>query len=774
MPPTARSLVSCLRLVRARLPRAAWAKVVVVVIGATVLIYLPILLGFDTGIPPVGSFGAMLWPAHLPSLRDYAAKDIVLQVFPWWSFFVNSIRAGHLPFWNPHVMAGMPFSSNGTVMLFDPLSWLALPLGTWHGFAARIVLQSVVAGLGGYFFLRSEGYSRSISLICGLVFEFSGFLTLWMPWSLPVGFTYLGWILGAERRLCTDVRRPTNWLILTLAVGLLFLAGQAEVDLMSGAMAMLWLLLIIPRTATASRWPTVALVLAGWMVGALIGAVETLPFLMYSLHSALVAFRHPSGLHRLTNFAWWFNPHRGNVDPRSRQESVNFIGDATLPFACLGLANWKRTWPAIALAAFTVLCSLQLAPFDLFWRLPLFNQVETPARLFGGAALPLVVLIAEGVDKALSVRTARLRPITVSVVALLGCSPLVLQYLLQLQHVERSLAWEAVAVGYLLAGCGLVLSAMTTSARASFYLLTTLIFVSNLWLMVPPYYGTNAQQTYPSSQAIGWLKSNAPNARAGFMWPVSVPNVNLVYGINDFEAYDPVYSTRYLDFFQKLGWPKAWGPPGYTLQFQLFPSADALMLDASAVKYVVAPQGSLSALGPVPFKLRPVYTSSGVVVYDNTNALPLVYWATDVQHAASSRDALSWLSNPGLLDRRVAVEGLGPTGRQSVGSVSWSFDGPNIIRADLTNAGPGFLVINEADSPGWQWSLDGRPLTLVHANFLYQGAWIPPGVHHLVATYTPPGLSLGWIASAIGILMAFGLSVFYRRRTRPVNGGVDS
>src|SRR5206468_4013185 len=80
-----------------------------------------------------------------------------------------SLAAGHVPLWNPDVMGGIPFAA-------DPQSgWLYLPPMALFGalpchVAIRwfIVLQPLLAGLGTYWFLASEGVSRPAATVGGL------------------------------------------------------------------------------------------------------------------------------------------------------------------------------------------------------------------------------------------------------------------------------------------------------------------------------------------------------------------------------------------------------------------------------------------------------------------------------------------------------------------------------------------------------------------------------------------------------------------------------
>src|SRR6266540_4248924 len=111
------------------------------------------------------------------------------DVLAWWlpnfCFLGKSLAAGHIPAWNPHVMAGIPFAAepqSGWMSMLPMALFSALPCGIalrWF-----LVIQPILAGLGLYWFLRSEGISRSGATVGGLT------VSLALAGSLLVGAPY--------------------------------------------------------------------------------------------------------------------------------------------------------------------------------------------------------------------------------------------------------------------------------------------------------------------------------------------------------------------------------------------------------------------------------------------------------------------------------------------------------------------------------------------------------------------------------------------------------
>jgi len=145
--------------------------------------------------------------------------DLLSTFLPSWCFLGRSLASGHIPAWNPHVMAGVPFAG-------DPLSgWANVPVMALFSifpcaFAMRwvIVLQPLVAGLGVYWFLRTEGTSRVAATVGGtmLALAIAG-----SAFALALAFaatlTWTAWSLAGAARLMRARSWPGRlvWLALT-------------------------------------------------------------------------------------------------------------------------------------------------------------------------------------------------------------------------------------------------------------------------------------------------------------------------------------------------------------------------------------------------------------------------------------------------------------------------------------------------------------------------------------------------------------------------------
>ncbi len=95
--------------------------------------------------------------------------DALTLWIPLWTYLGRALDAGRLPLWQPNLLSGAPFAADvqsGWGYL-EPMVLFAL-LTPDQAIRVMLVLQPLVAGLGLYWFLRSEGLPR-VAASCGSV-----------------------------------------------------------------------------------------------------------------------------------------------------------------------------------------------------------------------------------------------------------------------------------------------------------------------------------------------------------------------------------------------------------------------------------------------------------------------------------------------------------------------------------------------------------------------------------------------------------------------------
>src|SRR6266513_5581534 len=130
--------------------------------------------------------------------------DILAFWLPRWCYLGHSLRAGHVPVWNPLQFAGVPFAADPqSGWLYAPVMALFSTLGCGTALRMFVLLQPLLAGLGLYWFLRTEGLHRVAATAGGVSLAMliaSSNVGLSLPFDATLAWTPLV-LVGAGRYL---------------------------------------------------------------------------------------------------------------------------------------------------------------------------------------------------------------------------------------------------------------------------------------------------------------------------------------------------------------------------------------------------------------------------------------------------------------------------------------------------------------------------------------------------------------------------------------------
>ena len=103
-------------------------------------------------------------------------RDLAPYFIPPRFFWVESIKNGIFPLWDPYRFTGHPFFANPQHAILYPLNTLFLILPFDWAFNMIIILHFFLGGLFTFLFLRDSEVNSTGSLISGLIFMLSGYL----------------------------------------------------------------------------------------------------------------------------------------------------------------------------------------------------------------------------------------------------------------------------------------------------------------------------------------------------------------------------------------------------------------------------------------------------------------------------------------------------------------------------------------------------------------------------------------------------------------------
>ena len=240
---------------------------------------------------------------------------------------------------------------------------------------------------------------------------------------------------------------------------------------------------------------------------------------------------------------------------------------------------------------------------------------------------------------------------------------------------------------------------------------------------------------------------------------------SIFLGLADIQGYNPVQLARYVHFITALnGRPQDY----HTADIRLAGVASPL-LNLLNVRYIL-----LDARLPpdrddvVALRAgrREVFRNERVIVYENPAAFPRAW----IVHSLRSinRDAAPPLLASGEIDLRqtALVElaagakppdmALPPAGAIETAQITEL--SPDRIRLTTLSASAGLLVLSEVYAPGWRATVDGEPVEVLPADYLFRALPLPAGAHRIELRYAPASLEIGlWLSAlcAIAVLAAF-------------------
>lgn len=312
--------------------------------------------------------------------------------------------------------------------------------------------------------------------------------------------------------------------------------------------------------------------------------------------------------------------------------------------------------------------------------------------------------------------------------------------------------------------------------------LILVLVVAELWRLSYDYNPTMAQQevlpTPPQIEALYAYEAANPQEDAGPFRVIGthatlLPNVNMVFGLEDVRGYEPSAAYRYNEFMQQVD-----GAIPFSV-YLLFDHLRSPMLDFLNARYAFVDNSEGAAEddpvnAPIGEQWQPIAQRGKVTLYTNPAALPrafLVYTAHPVRTRAES---LARLADPTFDSRReVILEVANDAETQALtalqtpatpGQSMITHYTPGKLTVDVDTPVEALLVLSESYLPGWHATIDGMEAPLYIANHAFHAVRVPAGGHTVAFYYLPMSYVLGkWISlGALGLIL--GLLLWPRRR----------
>lgn len=727
-------------------------------------------------------------------------NDLVSYFIPSHEFAARSLQdSGELPFWNPYICLGLPYTGNPQSALYYPPNWLCYIWPAGLILSWLLVAHHLFAGAGVYFLARRHGLGWSGSVIGGIIFLGAPFLVAqsaeghyaqicaiaWTPWA------FLAYESVREGR-------RGGAAILALCLAMSFFCGHAQETyylalLLSGFAVFDALQRMRNGDEGAAR------LLGNWVLAGLftvgIVAVDLVPIFINSrmtLRTSLAnlegdfgwsAFHLANLQQLLTPFAL-SRPELWQPGAPQFWETVCYFGIIPLVLAASGAAAGRSRPLACRMAAMWLVTFL----FALGTNGPIFKELSSvvpglswfrlPSRMLFFMSFATAMLAAVGVDSTLqrhSVQRIRVLVLylVIAVVLAIGWGALTV--------------WQTGVIPVLPGIPRLVTAALLTPAllaltAAAFRRGGSVIFVSGLILSSVLELSLFSHQVTETAQiaSLGQRDTellklitdeSEPPPRILALQDIVSDQDACRYGLHKLRGYEPA------------------GPAGYLLLVNAISNTDGAVIDPMGFEPArlssfnpqlldllnvgcAVQSFPAGAVATIPEGWKTVH--SGLVVErtrlrrDDARTMRYRYQVLKNESVlprafvvGTARELDSWseftAAAPRIDFRRevVLAKDVLPAGgpRSDFRPARITAYSANHIEVQAQLDAPGYLVLSDLWFPGWKVATADGPLPVLRANMTLRAVPLPAGVHHLRWTFRPPGLIPGAMLTVFTLLV---------------------
>jgi hypothetical protein len=696
----------------------AWPELIV--LGAIIIVFAPVLAG----------------TSHFP-------YDAEFYNYPLLATVQRDLSAGHLPIWDPYTYGGLPLLANAQSawvypphLLLDGILTAAGSRLTEQMLSVLMILHFAAAALLTVRLARRRGLNQVAAAFAGVFVictgpviartEHAGMIET-LPW-IPLGLILIDDL--------AEQLRPSRIVGLAVACALILAAGFLPVAVSAFFLFVVWAL---NRPAGAIRG--IGGVMAGILLGGALAGIYMVPiaaqagvYPLLPVHTGLSTSGVLTAI--LPNIYGHWQPTLAQyTGPDDVTNSYYYLGGAAIVLAAVALLSSRAARREFLLVVLMFLLSfgapatwvaahVQIGAVTRLWR-----PDDFPFML----AFPLALVVARGLNRAPSGRA--LGAALLLILALLAIpfpapngtahflinSPPQTDVACLAALALLALAWRRPRIDqrWLLGGVAVIASVDLMAAVPG------LFFVE----AQGPTTSAGPTTTGDASTIITYLDSElAPGQRIMANVQKMPPTWNGfadVWQVSDANGFQPQFSRYQLariDMFY----------PGFSSRlFPLTPAVRPYMEEMNA-PYAVVDDMADPLAGSRDF--RRVFTSGVYRVY-----------------RARGRFRRAFAVRPQC---RPPADHAGVLACLAPGSVSTRLSG-QATRTFTLHGHIAEVVTGEVWYPGWRATGNGRTLPVERVGYL-TAVRTPAGVKRFTMTYSPPGLALGAIISALAVLLCAG------------------
>ncbi len=728
-------------------------------------------------------------PASIPHKAQY--PDTVRQIYPWKTAALDMLKQKKLPLWNPYNFSGSPLLANFQSATLYPLNIFFAFTSQIQGWSILVAFQPLLAAIATYFFARSVGVGILGSILSGISFGFSGFMAVWLEYN-TVGqvIAWLPLILLSIEALKKKLQ--TRWvMVFCLSITSALLAGHPQVF---GYMYLFSLLYLVSRVQDSKKKIFLGIVS---VIGIGIAGIQLLP----GIELITLAARSPHDFgqlfHGILIQPWQFISlifpnFFGNPATRTYWLDDTFLGKVTtiglVPLFFLP-AIFRRKEPIVRFFLWStlsvgVLISANPVSYILY-RLPLpLVSSSSPTLMSFLLAFCISILCGFGLDHWIrekhSIQKLVKRTIQVTIiVGLFFLSARLPQVATHGAVIERAVLYGAGIAGATLMFFWIAITKPAWMKAAVIGML--LLHIADLFIF---FHRFNAfipsALVYPEHEVTTFLRDHNGLRYWGYGTAAIPANLATQFKGLSPEGYDPLYPKWYGEFvysytqgallnsFSNSTRSDAAIASGFGAE-GLSDSRKNKVLDALSVGYILdrTENGSTEVTFP-SIRYESAYNTGDWHIFKNKAAAPHAYLAdivmsyTDKEDFAKKFFAPSY--NPAVSVLLATIPTEIPMSSTPALATITEYQS-DMVKIQTQSTAPKILVLTDTYYPGWNATVDGKPVKILQANWTQRAVVVPQGTHTITMIYAPESVRVGSILSMISIGL-LGLALILQKKHR--------
>lgn len=732
--------------------------------------------------------------------------------------FTNELIKQDLPLWNPYIFAGNPLLADIQSAVLYPLNILYAFLPQINAWQILNFVQTLLASVFTYLYLRRVKLHRLAALIGSLAFGYSGFMVAWQQENTVVGHAamWLPLILFSIEGYASG-GKYLDIILGIFALLFSFLAGFFQITFYIYFFSLIYAYIRLKQKNIGLRTQIFPLIFFG-IFPLLLAAVQLVPAMEGYLQSprttSSVDYLFNTYLLPLTHSANMFSPDiYGNpavynyFGRGAYQETVIYIGIVPLLFAIYALCKKKLnglTLYYFLTSALTLFLIFDSPVTRWLYHLPVpLLSTFLPSRVLVITTFSISVLAALGFEywlknlkpsfphKIISLPFLFLTPFIIYAIFAYFSPEIPFVKAINMYLVEREIISKSqlvTMVKSILYAVGTIilfflLTLRLVPIKAKLLAVLILILFGQLYFLQKYVPIGEKQFLYPDHEVFQYLRNVQGFDRSLEIGGTFTNNLYLEKQIYVPEGLDPIFSRRY-------------GQLVYAAM-----NRGRLTENIPRIEVAMSALGKNNSLIDNPLRLR-LLSLLGVkhlLFYkDNPEALPVEEkfpqplfiedWKNGNWYGFRYNESLTRvmlvpgyevINDPTQIINRLFDPDFNPkksvileevptnmkresgyTDKASAQILSYK---PSEVRISVDTPEPGMLVLSDTYYPGWEASVDGKTVHIFRANFTFRAIEVPAGLHDVVFTYEPESFKWGIIISSTAFVLVILFGVFIKR-----------